>query len=194
MWRLSSCCALMVATFFLVMPWSGAEAQRRSYYGGRLNTQRLVRRIEELERRVTALERLRGVPVAKAVNLSASPVSVEEAEQLVATTADRHAFSERMYKKGYISEAEMEADKYEATRAELLLQLAKATRDQQPTEQLTQRFEILEAEFNLNVATRQLQLAESLTAKGLLGTDLPAYRQAVEEAKQELEAMQERIR
>ena len=59
MWRVPSICALLVTSVFVVLTWTSAVAQRRDFYGGRLNAQQLVRRIEQLERRVTLLERAR---------------------------------------------------------------------------------------------------------------------------------------
>lgn len=188
MWRIPSTCAILVATALVVLSWSDAAAQRRSSYGGRINTQRLVRRIEELERRVTALERIRHGQKREEIVLSADvPITVESAQQQLSAARQRQAFSEKLFGKGYVSEAEMEADRFEAARARKVLQFAEAARDGQPTETITRELRILEAENDLAVARRRLRLAEALTAKGLAGSNLPAHRKAVEDAQRQLD-------
>ena len=188
MWKISTVGVMLVAAVLVVLSWSDAEAQRRSSYDSRLNTQRLVRRIEELERRVTALERIRqGQRREEVVISNVAPMSVEVAQQHLAAAKERQAFSEKLFAKGYVSEAEMEADKFDAARAFKALQFAEAARDGQPTGQITRELEILEAENNLAMAKRQLRLAEGLTAKGVAGTNLSAHRRAVEDAQRQLD-------
>ncbi len=170
MWRIPLTCVMLVSLCLVVASLSDAEAQRR-VYGGRLNIQQLVRRIEQLERRVAVLER--GQPRQ---NQPAVLMSVEEAERHVAAADERHAFSEKLYSKGYISETEFEADKFELARALQVLQLSEATRDGKPTEEIAGKIETLEAEHNLAVAKRRLLFA---------GTD--AHRRAVDEAQVRLD-------
>lgn len=189
--RVSPMCAAAIATVVIALSLSDAKAQRRNHYGGRLNTQRLVQRIEELERRVTILERLDGPQHPDPLTVSEEGlISVEDAEQLVAVTSERQVFSERLFRKGYVSEAEMETDRYDASRAIKLLELAEATRDGNSTAEIMNEMDVLEAQHNLEIAKRQLRLAEELTARGLLGTGLPAHRRAVEDAQRELDATQ----
>ena len=183
MWKFPSICGLLVITSFVVILWSDAEAQRRAYYGGRLNTQQLIRRIEQLERRVTVLERAQPAGQQPEEIL----MSLEKAEQHLAAARTRRTFSQKLHSKGYISAAEMEADKFEVARAEKMLEFARSAQDGQPTEEITSEIEILEAEHSLAFARRQLRNVEGHAAKGLVGNDLAAYRQAVEEAQQRLD-------
>ena len=81
----------------------------------------------------------------------------------------------------------MEADRFEFTRALKVLQFAEAARDDKPTEDITTKIAILQAEHNLAVAKRQLQFAKSMTIKEFSVTDLGAHRRVVDEAQKRLE-------
>jgi len=181
MWRISLIAVTLVATGFVITLLSDVQAQRR-VYSGRLNIQQLVRRIEQLERRVATIERARSDRNPTKVVMSA-----EKAKEHVAAAKQRQAFSEKLYSKGYISEAELEADRFEFTRALKVLQFAEAARDGKPTEDITTKIAILQAEHNLAVAKRQLQFAKSMTIKGFSVTDLGAHRRVVDEAQKRLE-------
>jgi hypothetical protein len=183
MWRVPLICTMLLSVCVVLTRLPDAAAQRRQYYGGRLNTQQLVRRIDELERRVAALEGNR--PAKPRVTIS---MSVERAEQYVAETQARFEFSEKMLAKGYVSQAEYDADRHAFRRAEKVLQLATATRDEQPTDDIVAKIEVLDAEYDLNVAKLQLNLVEKYAAGGFAGrAGLEGHRKAVEEAQLRLD-------
>jgi len=181
---------LVAATLFaiglLIPSLRDAGAQRRFYDAPRgMYTQQLVRRIAVLERRVDRLERL--LPDDARAPES---VDVETAEQQVANAKQRLAYSADLFRKGYVSKAQLEAERFEFDRAEKVLQFANARRDGDSTKEIADGIAILDAEHDLAVAQRQLKVSERMTASGL--TQPPgreSYQRAVDAAQNRLDAV-----
>ena len=160
-----------------------AGAQRRYYDAPRgLYSQQLLRRVAVLERRVDRLERL--LPDT-APGLAS--ITVESAQRQVANAADRLTYSKELFRKGYISQVQLEAEQFEYSRAQKVFQFAKAVRDEAETQAIEAEIAILDAEHDLNVAQRQLKVAERMTASGLMQASvIDGHRRTVEAAQQRL--------
>ncbi len=145
-----------------------------------------MRRIESLERRVSELERMVGrlAPANAPVTTS---VTVETAQQRVDAAQQRLNFTQRLYDKGYISQAEWQENQYELSHARKVLQIARARRDGKSVAAIETEIEILDAERFLTVAKRELQLTEQFATKGFTGSSIEAHQRAVEEAKKRLD-------
>lgn len=168
-----------------------AGAQRRFYSQRAAGSQSLDRRIKALEQRVLALETQLGRrPPAEVPE--GSPVSVEDANRMAEAARQRLEYSEVLHRKGYISEAELETNRFASARAEKLVQLAEAERDGQPTAELEKEISIHDAELNLAQARRQLRLAENIASQGFADrSSITTHQRAVEEAENHLRRLQE---
>jgi len=114
-------------------------------------------------------------------------VTIETAQQRVDAAQQRLSFSQRLYDKGYISQAEWEENQYELSRAGQVLQIARARRDGKSVAAIKNKIKILDAERFLTVAKRELQLTEQFATKGFTGSNIEAHRKAVKEAKKRLD-------
>ena len=114
-------------------------------------------------------------------------VTVETARQRVDNAQQRLSFTQRLYDKGYISQAEWVENQYELSHARKVLQFALARRDGKSVTAIETEIEILDAEHFLTVAKRELQLTEQYATKGFTGSSVEAHQKAVEEAKKRLD-------
>ena len=178
---------ITLAVVSLIPLLRDAGAQRRYYDAPRgLYTQQLLRRVAVLERRLDRLESL--LPGDAPAPAS---VTVATAQQQVANAADRLTYSKELFRKGYISKVQLEAEQFEHRRAEMVLKFAQAVRDGTETQQIETEIEILDAEHDLTVAKRQLKVAERMTSSGLIqGSVLEGHRRTVATAQERLDAAQ----
>ncbi len=183
--RFSRIGVTLIAIVVVVTCLPNVIAQRR-FYSGQRNPLGTMRRIESLERRVSELERMVG-RLAPANAPATTSVTVETAQQRVDAAQQRLNFTQRLYDKGYVSQAEWQENQYELSRARKVLQIARARRDGKSVAEIETEIEILDAERFLTVAKRELQLAEQFATKGLTGSNIEAHQQAVEEAKRRLD-------
>lgn len=161
-----------------------AGAQRRYYDSPRgLYTQQLIRRIDDLQRRVERLER-QLPPNAR----EAKSVSVATAEQRVAAAKDRFEYATELFRKSYISKAQLEAERFEMKRAQKVLECSQASRDGLPIDDLAIEIAILDAEHDLAVAERQLSVTQRMVTQGFIDrAETAPHRLAVEAAQRRLE-------
>ena len=179
----------MLAILVTVLPDAGAQRRRsgkRLSVGGPSTVQQLLLRIDHLEQRVTALERLTNAPVAKQPPRP-TQVNVVEVEQQLAEAEARLKESQSLLRRGFASEAKVEANEFEVKRARLLVELGKASQQGQPIEAIAAQIDILAAERDLAVATRRLDLIQRLASRGFaLPADVDAHKLAVEKAQERL--------
>lgn len=185
-WTLCGLLCLICIVLAVALP--NATAQRRIYGGYRgTHTQQALRRIEALEQRVAALERLVGRQMP-AVDPEATVPTVEGAQRRLEAAREHLAYSQDVFRKGYISEAELETDRYLCERAEIVLEMARAAREGASLNKLESALQARDAKHDLRAAQRQLQLARRLRAQGLVGaTSIEAHREAVAEAQRRVD-------
>ncbi len=138
----------------------------------------LIKRIGDLEQKVTTLERLLS---SRAQDTSATVLAADE--KLAAAEQQLH-YTERLHKRGYVTRLQLEANRFAVAKARKELQLAKAQKDKRTLLEI----DILTAEQNLVVATERSQYRERLWAKGYVTeSQVKADRLVVEKARKELE-------
>ena len=174
---------------------SHLTAQRRSFRrpsglyvrSSGLGNQALMSRIARLERRVADLERLLDREV-----IPAPPLTPDLPDALRRLTAakNRLAFSERSFRKGFISEAEFESSQFEFQRAQKRVAMARAADRPDELERLSHEIEILEAEEDLGLARRRLKYAKHIESQGFPDqAAVQIHQQLVEEAEARLKAL-----
>ena len=148
----------------------------------------LDERIGKLEQRVTTLERLL---------LVQSGVTV--AESRLAAAEETLQYTERLHKKGFVTQLQLEAGKLAVARALKELQLAKAAQKEKKS---VLEIEVLKAEHNLSIATAHLRFSERLRQRGFV-TELQVKadkfvlekaRNALERAKAKLKTYQQSLK
>ena len=178
------------AAFLLSRPQ--LKAQRRSFgrpsglyqRSNTMQSQALMTRLRQLERRVRDLERLLQRPVTEA---TASVPSVAEAQRQLTASHQHFEFAKQSYRKGYISQAEFEASDFDLQRAKKRLDMAKAVDQPAALEQLQLDIDTLDAQEDLALAKRRLKYATHIAAQGYPDqAAVEAHRQLVFEAEARL--------
>ena len=175
--KLSSVSCMSVALLFV----SPVQQNRKPASDGEL-----AAKVRQLEKRVARLERLLLV-VRPSVRKTLS-----EAEQGLGVAKQQLEFSERMARKGYITQLELAGARYAVEKARKQLALAKGEATAQRTEV---EIQVLEAEHNVTAATEKLQISKRMVAKGYLTQlELQGAKLAVERARLELREAKVRLK
>jgi multidrug resistance efflux pump len=141
----------------------------------------IEKRLGELEQRVDRLER----------RLVVTP-ELTKAESRLAAAREKLEHTERLYKKGYVSELQVEADRLAVAKARQELQLAKADRTRRHA---LLEIDVLQAEHKLAIATERLRFRERLRIKGYVtDSQVQTDKIAAERARRELERAQARLK
>ena len=186
---------LITLTVAALLYGSHLTAQRRSFgrpsglyqRSNNMQSQALMTRIRQLERRVGDLERLLQRPgVAETTVVP----SVAEAQRHLTASHQHFEFSKQSYRKGYISQAEFDASHFDFQRAEKRLEMARVA-DQPAALKLLQReIDTIDAKEDLALAQRRLKYATHIAAQGYPDqAAVEAHRQLVLEAEARLEEL-----
>ena len=119
----------------------------------------LSKRVGDLERRIATLERLL---LARSLG---SETDVTEIESRLAAAEEQLQRTERLFKKGFVTNLQLETAKSTVARVLKELQLAKAA---QRDRQIVLEGEVLDATQKLMAATQRLKFSERLRAKGFV--------------------------
>jgi multidrug resistance efflux pump len=137
----------------------------------------LRRQVDDLERRVLALEQILGGPtLSDAVSLAQASLSAAE---------EKLQHTERLFQKGFVSKVQLEADRFQVARTRKELEAAKAARN---ANKLFLEIEVLTAEQVLAIASTKLEFTEKLFKKGFTTeAEVKTNRLKVENARRQLE-------
>lgn len=139
----------------------------------------LTRRVELLEQRVQKLE---------SILFATSQLSLIEAEQRLEAANHQLKQSRKLHIKGFITAAQLDADRFQVQQAERLLQLAKAENGQQ---RILNRIDISEAERELEYAKQNLTFTQRMFDRGYASEfQLQTAEQEVVNSEKKLELAQ----
>ena len=136
----------------------------------------LTRRVELLEQRVQKLE---------SILFATSQLSLIEAEQRLETANHRLEQSRKLHIKGFITAAQLDADRFQVQQAERLLQLAKSENGQQ---RIVNQIDISEAKRELEYAKQNLDYSQRMFDRGFINEfQLQTAEQEVVNSQKKLE-------
>ena len=142
----------------------------------------LESRVAVLEARLERLER---------ILFATSVLSVFEAERNLAEAEARLLESERLFLRGFLTDAQVAQDRFNFDRAKQELRLVKNMSDGR---RITAEIDLMAARNTFRQAKEQLQTSESLARRGFSSeTQINSNRQQVEVARQELEIARKRL-
>ena len=183
---------LVTLTAALLLTRPQLTAQRRSFgrpsglyqRSNTMQSQALMTRLRQLERRVGDLERLLQRPGTKS---TVSVPGVAEAQRQLTASHQHFEFARQSYRKGYISQAEFEASDFDFQRAKKRLEMAKAADRPAALKELQLDIDTLDAQEDLALAKRRLKYATHIAAQGYPDqAAVEAHRQLVFEAEARL--------
>ncbi|MBN83777.1 MAG: hypothetical protein CMJ70_26945 [Planctomycetaceae bacterium] len=183
---------LVTLTAALLLSRPQLTAQRRSFgrpsglyqRSNTMQSQALMTRLRQLERRVGDLERLLQRPDTKS---TVSVPDVAEAQRQLTASHQHFEFARQSYRKGYISQAEFEASDFDFQRAKKRLEMAKAADRPAELKELQLDIDTLDAQEDLALAKRRLKYATHIAAQGYPDqAAVEAHRQLVVDAETRL--------
>ena len=183
---------LVTLTAALLLSRPQLTAQRRSFgrpsglyqRSNTMQSQALMTRLRQLERRVGNLERLLQRPGAEP---TVSVPGVAEAQRQLTASHQHFEFARQSYRKGYISQAEFEASDFDFQRAKKRLAMAKAADQPAALKQFQLDIDTLDAQEDLALAKRRLKYATHIAAQGYPDqAAVEAHRQLVVDAETRL--------
>lgn len=140
-------------------------------------------RVEKLEQRVDRLEEI----LFNTVRLT-----VFDAERKLAEAEQRLENSQSLFIKGFITDQQLQQDRYRVERAKQELKLAKSERGGR---KISMEIEVMEAKRNLEVASQRLEFTERLAKRGFSSlTDVQNQRERVTLMQKELELANQRLK
>ena len=183
---------LVILTAAVLLARPHLTAQRRSFgrpsgiyqRSNNMQSQALMTRLRQLERRVGDLERLLQRPGTEAIT---RVPSVAAAQRQVTASHQQFKFAKQSYRKGYISQAEFEASDFDFQRAKKRLEMAQTADQPAKLKQLQLDIDTLDAKEELALAKRRLKYATHIAAQGYPDqAAVEAHRQLVVEAETRL--------
>lgn len=143
----------------------------------------------ELEKRVLALETRLGE--LESLLFSASQLTIYNAERQLEDKTERLEQSERLYLKGLLQKSRFDFDRFLVSRAQLELALATATDGHY---QIVCEIDVLQAQFNLDVAQQSVEYNRRSLLKGYTSRDkMQRLENVVVEAKKTLQIAQQKL-
>jgi multidrug resistance efflux pump len=138
--------------------------------------------ISELQARIERLEK---------VVFATSKLSVYEAERQLEKAKQRLDYSQRLLIKGFITDSQLNQDRFEVDRAVSELRLAKSSVD---VRQKSARIDLMQAKQNLIRAQEQLKFSENLANRGYSSkTEIEGNKYRVTLAEKRLALAQTRL-
>jgi hypothetical protein len=139
-------------------------------------------RIEQLTVRVERLEK---------ILFATSKLAVFDAERNLADAQQRLRDSERLFLQGFLTDAQLAADRFAVARARREVELARADRDGY---RIASEIDLMQAEYALQVAEQQLEFTQRMANRGFNSlTDVADRRAGVDRAKKQLELARQRL-
>lgn len=111
-----------------------------------------------LNERVATLERLLLTQI-----IETSPENTRHLQLAVEVAEDQLAHSENLLQKGYVSEYQVQADRFTLERAKLRLELASMAAD---TAEVSATIQLFEAQAKLDLAMQRLEYSQRLVSRG----------------------------
>ena len=127
---------------------------------------------------------------------SNAKLSVAQAERRLADAQQVSSHSEKLFAKGFITEAQLQQDRFDLEQAQQELKLANTERRQQ---KIAAEMDILNAKQNLTEAKQRLEYTQQLTGKGFASqrqlqraqTDVDLAERVLKNAQLKLEATEQ---
>ncbi len=143
----------------------------------------------ELEKRVLALETRLGQ--LESLLFSASQLTIYNAKRQLENSTERLEQSERLYLKGRLQKSRFDFDRFLVDRAKLELALATATDGHY---QIVCEIDVLQAQFNLDVAQQSVEYNRRSLLKGYTSRDkMQRLENVVAEAEKTLQIAQKKL-
>lgn len=146
----------------------------------------LTNQVDRLNNRVATLERLLLTRI-----IEASPEGADYLQAELDVAEDRLEHSTRLFEKGYISELQLQGERFSVERARLRLELAQMAAD---AAEFSSSIQLFEAQAKLDLALQRLEQSERLSARGYVTpAQLRADQLDVDRARQQVEAIKEEL-